>query len=220
VFVMGSRRWVETASWPPPSEPEQWYLHAAGLLAPRAPVDSAPDQYRYHPADPTPGIGGASLDRKNSGPKDQRVREERPDVLTYTSDPLTTPLTVVGPLVMHLHVRASSPSTDYVIRLCDVSPRGKSINLSDGFVRLRTGDAAPAADGTRSLRISMWPTANTFRRGHRIRVQVSSGAHPLIARNPGSGEPLATASTLVAVDHEVLHDPEHPSSIELPVSAL
>ena len=219
LFVMGSRRWVETASWPPPAEPQQWYLHPDGRLAPRLPVDSEPDRYRYHPADPTPGIGGASLDRKNSGPKDQRGREERADVLTYTSDALTAPLTIVGPLVMYVHVRPSSLSTDYVVRLCDVSPRGKSVNLSDGFLRLPR-DTIAAADGTLSLRISMWPTANTFRRGHRIRVQVSSGAHPLVARNAGSGEPLATASTLVAVDHEVFHDPEHPSSIELPISAL
>jgi putative CocE/NonD family hydrolase len=121
---------------------------------------------------------------------------------------------------MDLHVRPSSLSTDYVVRLCDVAPRGRSTNLSDGFVRLLPGATAAAADGVLRLRISMWPTANTFRRGHRIRVQVSSGAHPLIARNPGSGEPLATASTLVAVEHEVFHDPDHPSSIELPISGL
>ena len=221
LFVMGSRRWIETASWPPAADPQQWYLHADGRLAPQLPTDSTPDRYRYHPADPTPGVGGASLDRKNSGPKDQHDREARADVLTYTSDALTDPVTVVGPLVMHLHVRPSSPFADYVVRLCDVSPRGKSINLSDGFVRLRGEDPAAAApDGTLSLQISMWPTANTFHRGHRIRVQISSGAHPLIARNPGTGEPLATASTLVAVDHEVFHDPERPSAIELPISAL
>jgi hypothetical protein len=66
----------------------------------------------------------------------------------------------------------------------------------------------------------MWPTANTFLPGHRVRLQVSGGAHPLFARNPGSGEPIATATTLRAADHEVLHDPDHPSAVVLPVSPV
>ena len=217
LFVMGSKRWVESPSWPPPADTHRWYLHAAGRLDPREPVASDPDRYRYDPADPTPGIGGASLDRKNSGPKDQREREARSDVLTYTSTTLERDVTVIGPLTVELQVRSSSPFTDYVVRLCDVSPSDKSVNLSDGFVRLR--DSADDSE-VRRIRISMWPTANTFRRGHRIRLQVSSGAHPLVARNPGSGEPQPTARTLVAVDHEVFHDPDRPSFVELPISAL
>ena len=65
----------------------------------------------------------------------------------------------------------------------------------------------------------MWPAAHGFGGGHRRRVQVSSGAHPRFARNPGTGEPLGTATRLVAADQAVLHDPEHPSAIVLPVRA-
>jgi uncharacterized protein len=66
----------------------------------------------------------------------------------------------------------------------------------------------------------MWPTANTFRAGHRIRLQVSSGAHPLFNRNAGTGEPLATGANLRSADQEVFHDPEHPSSLALHVVRL
>jgi uncharacterized protein len=65
--------------------------------------------------------------------------------------------------------------------------------------------------------VRLWPTAHRFRRGHRIRVQVSSGAFPRYARNPGTGEPHATATRLVPADQEVYHDPAHPSAIVLPV---
>ena len=133
---------------------------------------------------------------------------------------MTSDLTVVGPLAADLWLRSSCEHTDYVIRLCDVSPRGRSVNLSDGMMRLRPDSVERSADGAFRLRASMWPTACTFRPGHRIRLQVSSGAHPLVARNTGSGEPLATAATLSPVDHEVFHDADRPSSIELPIARL
>ncbi|MEY2430531.1 MAG: uncharacterized protein QOC92_256, partial [Acidimicrobiaceae bacterium] len=217
LFVMGSRRWIDVPEWPPPADSQRWHLHAHGRLDPALPIDSPPDTYRYDPADPTPGVGGASLDRKNAGPKDQRDREARRDVLTYTSEPLTNELTVIGPLVAELYLRSSADFTDFVIRLCDVSPRGKSTNLSDGVVRLRPDAITKEGDASFRLQISMWPTANTFRRGHRIRLQVSSGAHPHFARNTGSGDPLLTAATLSPADHEVFHDPDRPSNIQLPV---
>ena len=70
-------------------------------------------------------------------------------------------------------------------------------------------------NGVHRVRFALWPAAHRFRRGHRIRVQVSSGAHPRYARNPGTGEPLAEATHLVAADQEVFHDPEHPSAVTL-----
>ena len=126
----------------------------------------------------------------------------------------------MGPLSTELHVRSTLEHTDFFVRLCDVSPRGGSKNLSDGIVRLRPGDVTESDDGSISLRISMWPTANTFKRGHRIRLQVSSGAHPLFVRNTGTGEPLATATRLSAADQEIFHDADHPSSLVLPVSHI
>ncbi len=76
------------------------------------------------------------------------------------------------------------------MRLCDVTEKGKSFNLSDGIVRLIPGSVDKEEDGVFKLEVAMWPTANTFLAGHRIRLQVSSGAHPLFCRNTGTDEPL------------------------------
>ncbi|MBF6558135.1 MAG: CocE/NonD family hydrolase [Acidimicrobiales bacterium] len=155
VFVMGARRWVVLADWPPPFEEQLWYLGPGGTLSRSLSVGTMPDRYRYDPANPTPGIGGPSLNMGNAGPKDQRKREDRADVLTYTSEALTDDLTVIGPLNVELHVRSTLQHTDFFVRLCDVSPRGRSKNLSDGIVRLRPDVVTKAADGSMSLRIGM-----------------------------------------------------------------
>jgi predicted acyl esterase len=101
-----------------------------------------------------------------------------------------------------------------------VTQKGKSYNLSDGIIRLTPESVERDGDGVIRLDISMWPTANTFRAGHRIRLQVSSGAHPLYARNAGTGEPLATGANLRSADLEVFHDAMRPSCIALPVVHL
>jgi len=220
LYVMGVRRWVEFPDWPPPSEEQLWYLGGGGSLRRSPPGDVPPDRYRYDPADPTPGIGGPSLDSNDAGPRDQHKREVRPDVLTFTSDVLAEDLTVVGPLSADLHVRSTLDNCDFFVRLCDVSPKGRSRNLSDGMARLRPGVLPRSPDGSFSIRIRMWSTANRFTRGHRIRLQVSSGAHPLFMRNPGTGEPLVTAAGLRVADQEILHDDEHLSCLRMPVTRL
>jgi uncharacterized protein len=217
LFVMGERRWVEIPEWPPQAAGEHWHLHPGSRLDRSTPPDSSPDRYRFDPRDPTPARGGASLDSASTGPKNQRRREIRPDVLTYTCSPLDEDVTVIGPLRAHLHVRSTLDDADFFVRLCDVSPRGRSKNLSDGIVRLHRPNAVQAADGSFAVKIEMWPTANTFKRGHRIRLQVSSGAYPLFARNCGTGEPLMAARNLRVSDNEVYHDPQHPSYVALPV---
>src|SRR5262249_27213369 len=100
---------------------------------------------------------------------------------------------------------------------CDVDPSGRSTNVSDGLLRLRPGCPAVEADGCRRVCIELWATAYRFKCGHSIRLQVSSGAHPRFVRNLGSGEPLATATTLKVADQSIYHDPAHPSAILLPV---
>ena len=220
VFVMGSRIWQEFSMWPPAGEDERWYLGRSGTLSPTPPVDSGPDRYHYNPHDPTPAAGGPSLNMTTAGRKDQHRREQRRDVLTYTSPVLTDDRTVIGPLTATLYVRSSLEHTDFFVRLCDVSEKGKSFNVSDGIVRLAPGSVTKEPDGVCRLDIDMWPTANTFRAGHRIRLQVSSGAHPLFNRNAGTGEPLATGANLRSADQEVFHDPERPSSLALHVVRL
>jgi hypothetical protein len=217
LFVMGSGQWRDFDEWPPAGYvPERWYLQAERGLSPQGPSPSRPDSYEYDPADPTPSIGGTSL-TDNGGPKDQKSVESRSDVLIYTSKPLEKDVEVIGPISAELYVKSSLPNTDFFTRLCDVDPGGRSINICDGIVRLFPGKVQPEADGIIKLSIGLWPTANLFKRGHRIRLQVASGHHPRFVRNTGSGEPLATASNLLTAKQEVYHDPVHPSAILLPV---
>jgi len=139
-------------------------------------------------------------------------------VLTYTSVPLPGDLEVFGEVTADLFVRSSREHTDFFARLCEVLPTGASVNICDALVRLVPGRPAPEPDGTIRVRFTLWPVGHRFRRGHRLRLQVSSGAHPRYARNPGSGEPLATATTLYLAQQQVYHDPDHPSAIILPVA--
>ena len=217
LHVGGTEEWRDYPDFPPPgSRPERWHLHAGGRLAPETPEDSSSDRYRYDPANPTPSVGGPLYGR-GAGPVDNRRLEARPDVLVYTSAPLGRDLEVIGSVEAELWVRSSLGHADFFARLCDVEPSGKSVNVSDALLRVSPGRPKLEDNGALGLRIELWPTAHRFRRGHRLRVQVSSGAHPRLARNTGSGEPLATASGLVAADQEVLHDPHHPSAIVLTV---
>jgi hypothetical protein len=220
VFIMGSESWREFSCWPPAGETQDWYLGRWGTLGTQAPTASAPDRFHYNPHDPTPAVGGPALLLGSSGRKDQRRREHRHDVLTYTSPVLKEDLTVVGPLTAHLYLRSSREHTDFHVRLCDVDARGKSLNLSDGIARLSPRSVRTRKDGSFKLEVSMWPTANTFKAGHRIRLQVSSGAHPIFARNAGTGEPLLTGANMLSADQEVFHDKSRPSSISLPVVQL
>jgi hypothetical protein len=217
VYVTGAEKWRDFSDWPPPAaKPERWYLAAGGRLAKALPAASAPTRYRYDPADPTPSAAGPALNGTN-GVKDNRALESRKDVLTFTSEPLSRDIEVIGPVTAELHVRSSLPHADFFARLCDVSPAGKSVNVCDALLRVRPGFPEPEADGSLRISIALWPAAHRFRRGHQLRVQVSSGAHPRFARNPGTGEPLASAIRLVAADQSVYHDPEHPSSVVLSV---
>jgi hypothetical protein len=132
-------------------------------------------------------------------------------VLTYTTAVLDQDTEVIGEVSAEIWFRSSRPFADVFVRLCDVNPRGRSFNICDGLVSLTGADELSCAT------VQLWPTAYRFKRGHRIRIQVSSGAFPRYARNPGTGEPLATATTLVAADQSLYHDPAHPSAVILPV---
>ena len=218
LYVMGENRWRDFADWPPPAHGDLWYLQPVGALAPVPPPDAEPDHYRYDPAHPTPAVGGNSLgSRKHMGPKDNRSLEARPDVLVYTSAALEHDLEVIGPVTADLYVRSSLEYTDFFVRLCVVQQSGKSINLCDGILRLTPDSITPEPDGSLHVSIELWPTAYHFRKGQRIRVQVSSGAHPRFVRNLGSGEPLATATKVCVAEQTIYHDPHHPSALLLPV---
>ncbi len=223
VHVGGSGDWRDLADWPPPGLARQpWYLGVGGSLAAEPPAPQGParpgvSSFRYDPADPTPSAGGQLL-TSHAGAVDNRALEGRPDVLVFTSAPLTAALEVVGPVSARVRVRASSPYFDLFARLCDVDPRGRSRNVCDGVIRHPPGASGDEQE-PESITVPMSATAYQFRPGHRLRLQVSGGAHPRFARNTGSGEPAATATRLAAVDVQLVHEVSDPAVLSLPVVA-
>jgi putative CocE/NonD family hydrolase len=221
VHVGGTGTWRELTEWPPAERGAQrWYLRRDGELS----TDAAPegerlDAFTYDPKHPTPALGGPRLIGKISGRRDNRPLEARPDVLTFTSAPLEEPVEIIGPVSAEVTVRAASvrsngsadlaPHFDVFVRLCEVDTQDRSWNICDGLAR-----AADVAGDSVVVRVDLWPTAYRFAPGHRIRVQVSGGAHPRFSRNPGTGAPLGHELELRAVRQELLS----PSSISLPVS--
>jgi uncharacterized protein len=219
IFVTGAEQWRDLPSWPPAATPQPWYLHPAGSLRTAGPGESAPDAYTYDPADPTPNLAGP-VGLNGIARVDNRMLEARPDVLTYTSPALAHDLEVAGVPEVDLRISSDREHTDFFARLCEVSPAGVSVNICDGLLRLAPGRPTAEADGTLRVAFELWPVAHRFGAGNRLRLQVSSGAHPRYARNSGTGEPLATARSLVAAHQRVFHDPGRPSAVILPVTQL
>ena len=108
---------------------------------------------------------------RNSGRVDNTALEARPDVLTYSTPPLDSPVEVIGELSAEIWFRSAQPNADVFVRLCDVDPRGRSLNVCDGLVSLS------GADSLQRAAVRLWPAAHLFKRGHRIRVQVLSLIH-------------------------------------------
>lgn len=156
------------------------------------------------------------------GPKDQAAVESRQDVLVYTSDVLTEPLEVTGFIKAKLWVKSSAPDTDFVVRLTDVYPDGRSINLADGVVRMRYRSSIEEPElavphEVYEIEVDLWATANVFLSGHRIRVQVTSSNFPRWNRNLNTGASNEATADFVVATQTILHDAHHPSQIVLPV---
>ena len=212
LFVMGEEAWRDFESWPPPGySPRPYYLQPEGGLGATLPGPCDADRFRYDPAEPTPAAGGVRMVPRGAGRVDNTALEARPDVLTYTTPPLQADTEVIGEVSAEVWFSSSLRYADVFVRLCDVDEKGTSRNVCDGLT------SVTSADEPGRVTVTLWPTAHRFKRGHRIRVQVSSGAFPRYARNPGSGEPRATATRLITADQSVYHDPDRPSAIFLPV---
>lgn len=217
LHIGGRNEWHSFAAYPPGIPDIQlWHLHPQSVLSQRPVKTSGPDRYTYDPKKPTPAIGGAMFAFTGAGPQDQAKLSARRDVLTYTSEPLVADTTIIGNVRAVIYARASLPNADLFVTLCDVDEKGTAINVCDGIVRKTSADPAVPDDIWR-LTIRLHATAHTFRRGHSLRLLVSSGAHPRFARNTGTDEPFGEATTLLTMDMEIFHDPDHPSAIQLPV---
>jgi uncharacterized protein len=214
IFVMGRNEWRDETSWPPQrTRVERWFLGPGGTLGPEA--ASSKDEvteFIYDPAAPVPTRGGNTVMAPAflPGAFDQTQLEARPDVLVFTSEPVREELEVTGRVRVVLHAESSATSTDWVARLCDVDPDGRSFNICDGIVRV-TQDA----DSCARVDIDLWSTSNVFLRGHRLRVHVTSSSFPRWDRNLNTGN--QDDSRFEVAHQRVYHNSQRASWIELPV---
>ncbi len=235
LFVMGENTWRDEAEWPLKRAVEtKYYLHSAGkantlagdgALTVDAPKAEAADAYTYNPANPVPTVGGPlCCDGAHlaPGPMDQNEVEVRQDVLVYATKPLESDVEVTGPVTLTLFAKSSAVDTDFTAKLVDVSPEGFAQNLTEGILRARFRDSTttpkPLQPGkVVELHVDLWATSNIFKKGHRIRLEVSSSNFPRFDRNLNTGKSAADETKFVTATNAVLHDAEHPSALVLPV---
>ena len=235
LYIMGGGGWREEYEWPlARTDWQKWYLHSDGhaptghgdgTLSVEASEDEQADRFTYDPDSPVPTIGGNTCcwpEIVPWGPMDQRPVEERPDVLCYSSAPLEADMEVTGPIKVTLYASSSAPDTDFTAKLVDVYPFGCAVNIVDGIVRARyregPADPSPIEPGrVYEYEIDLGPTANVFRRGHRIRLEVSSSNFPHYDRNPNTGHEFGKDAELRVAEQTVLHSAEYRSHVVLPV---
>jgi putative CocE/NonD family hydrolase len=233
VFVMGANRWRSAADWPiPGTRFTEFYLHSTGdarlsrgggTLSTEPPGAEPVDQYSYDPADPTPGFRKGDTLEIGLGVVDLGEIERREDVVVYSTKVLEEPVEVTGPLSAVLYLSTSAPATDFIVRLIDVQPDGTPHNVFLTYANpFRTQWVKAAETGPEDARIlkaeiSLPPTSNLFRVGHRIRVEIASAAAPRHhGLNVEPGTELSATRGNVA-RQTIYHDQAHPSHIVLPV---
>jgi putative CocE/NonD family hydrolase len=237
-------QWFATTAWPPPEATSHlYYLHVDGSLSEKVPGDEAPSAYAFDPHHPVPTIGGQIDSGKNfspDGPRDQRCSlkipfcdndlplSSRRDVLTFQTPPLDSDVVIAGPVTVDLWISSSAPDTDFTAKLVDVSspnrdyPWGFAMNLEDRIIRARSAidPAKPQLlkpGEVRKVTIDLLGVANHFKKGHRIRVDISSSNFPFFDINPNTGERPGYQTHEVVANNTVYHDKDHPSHVNLPV---
>jgi putative CocE/NonD family hydrolase len=221
-----------------------YYLHADGRLSPKTSSSENPGTtFRFDPAYPVPTIGGnlssvgGLLDaggfdqrcrKETLFAKDQLALSERRDVLVFQTETLREDVEVTGPVVVHLYVSSSAVDTDFTAKLIDVYPStadyplGFDLNIGDSITRMRYRKSLAAAElmtpgQVYEVDIHLYPTANVFARGHRIRLDISSSNFPRFDINPNTGEPLQQHRRMIPADNTVYHDKNRASHILLPI---
>jgi uncharacterized protein len=235
-FMMGANRWEKSSTWPVPGEQtHEMYLSAAtsavsldgdGLLSSEIPGNTGRD-YDILLSDPDHPVAtrGGKLCCSLAflpGAFDQRPNEERKDVLVYSTAPLAKPISVVGNPSLVVFVSSDRPSADLIVKLVDVRPDGKAINVADGALRLsyRNGFAKPERlthGKVYEVHIDLGPTADTFLTGHRIRLQIAGTEFPTYARNLNSGEGLAEGTHLLVSHSRIWYGAKHPSRVVMQI---
>jgi len=229
LFVLNENRWRFEQEWPPARmRYTEFFLHSGGrantvrgdgLLSTDEPGSERPDEYDYDPSDPVMSLMRAD---SQAAPVDQAPLDGRVDILVYQTPPLERDVAVIGPVTLKLWAASSAPDTDFTAKLIDVQPDGTAVNLSYGIMRARYRDGYDSPtlilpDLPYEYAVKMTPTGALFRRGHRIRLDVSSSDFPNFDRNHNTGADFWADAELRVAHQTVLHDREHPSRLILPV---
>jgi hypothetical protein len=218
-------RVIKAEHWPPQHELTRFYLQPGGTISTSAPAaDSASLTFKFDPANPVPTMGGQNLGR-DVGPKDQREIGQRQDYLRFQTPVLTEDLVIAGHVDMELYVTTDAQDTDFVVKLVDIYPDGYEALILDYPIRMRFRDGQNADDvklatpgQVEKLNINMWSTAQTFEKGHRLGIHVTSSNYPRFAVNPNNGAALDDLTTPAKIaQNTVFFDAQRPSAIVLPV---
>ncbi|WP_026813411.1 CocE/NonD family hydrolase [Arenibacter certesii] len=234
-YTMGANEWKSADEWPPAdSKMVTYYLNSNGdantvngngtLTRKRASNDN-PDAFIYDPMDPVSSLGGNVCCTGNAvegGAFDQQKLEERSDILVYTTDVLKEGTEVTGFIESTLYVSSDAKDTDFTIKLIDVYPDGTAYNLDETIqrVRYREGyDKEVFMEEGKVYKVDLTPmsTSNYFKKGHRIRIEISSSNFPRFARNLNTGGNNYDESEGVIAKNKVHHSKKYPSQIRLPI---
>ena len=225
-YTLGQEKWKTAENWPVPNTVERaLYLTSSGhantssgdgLLTWQAPEREGRDSYRYDPQDPAVHIVDMS-ENELEVPEDYTKEERRKDILCYTTEPLAKDVIITGDMTAELYVSSSAPDTDFVVRVTDVDENGRSIKLADGVLSARYRNGFEKAEFLKEgeiacLRIRTTKLSNCFRRGHRIRVTVTSGAENFIFPNSNTRAGYNSAITVVA-ENTLHHGGIHASKL-------
>ncbi len=234
-YTMGSNKWQASETWPPEkAELTTFYLNSNGnanssfgdgaLTTSMASADN-PDGFTYDPMNPVPSYGGNVCCTGNAvkgGSFDQQQMETRNDILIYTSEPLEEGVEVSGFIESTLYVSSDANDTDFTIKLIDVYPDGKAYNLDETIqrVRYREGyDKEVFMEDGEVYKVDLTPmsTSNYFKKGHSIRIEISSSNFPRFARNLNTGGNNYDESVGVVAHNKIHHSKEYPSLIRVPM---
>ena len=229
-FVIGENRWHKDTEWPPKCAVEKnLYLSSGdgasadggGALTFDRPVAAGEDHYVYDPDDPTPFLIDVS-ENECLVPENYKDVELRDDVLVYTTEPLKEAVTIAGEPVAILYAASSAKDTDWVVRITDLDQAGNSIRMCDGIVRakFRKSFIEPKLLLPGEIvryEIPMTWISNRFEVGHRIRVEVASGADNSIFCNTNTGLPIVDDVDKVVAEQTVYSGGDHCSRVILPI---
>lgn len=234
-YTMGKNEWASANAWPPESaEPVTLYFDSGGAansvfgngtLSSVQGAGAERDSFTYDPMNPVPALGGGvccNRDAALGGSFDQRGIEARADVLVYTSEPLAEDTEVTGSIRATLFVSSDARDTDFTVKLVDVHPDGAAWNVDDTIFRARYREGYDKEVFMREgevyeLNPTAMSTSYQFKKGHRIRVEVSSSKFPQYMRNLNTGGNNYDETEGVVAVNSLHHSASYPSRIVLPV---